>query len=110
MVAVMEMAQLMDGDVIDNPGRGHHALPVKAQYPAAPAAGPAKPQILHFDTGNSYADFGRKEYSPCLKPLLPFICIELFKRFSGTLGAAALDDFSAQAETSVLQFQRPVLA
>jgi hypothetical protein len=31
----------------------------------------------------------------------------LFKRLSGSLGAAALDDFSAQAETPVLQFQRP---
>jgi len=102
MVAVMEMAQLMDGDVIDNPGRGHHALPVEAQYPASSAAGPAKPHILQFDTGNSYADFGRKEYSPCLKPLLPFICVELFKRLSGGLGAAVFDDFSAQAETPVL--------
>ena len=46
------MAKLMDGDVINDGLRGHHALPVEGNLAGCRTAGPAVPEFPHDNAGS----------------------------------------------------------
>src|SRR5688572_24695040 len=49
VVAVMEMTQLVDDDVIDDGWRRHHALPMEAKPSRGRARSPSMPEFLDSD-------------------------------------------------------------
>ncbi|WP_245654628.1 hypothetical protein [Nitrosomonas mobilis] len=58
VVAVMEMAEFVHHDVVDDAWRSHHALPVKIEHAALAATNPAAAHFLDLDASHAYAHSG----------------------------------------------------
>jgi len=83
VIAVVEVAEFVDGDVVDDPGRGHHALPVEIQGAGAAAAGPAVAHVFDPNLADLDTYLGRVMCDAIRVTLLALVGVERLEGLPG---------------------------
>ena len=109
MVAVVEMAQLVDDDVVDDGLGSHHALPMEGELARGGAGGPSVTQLLHLDAGRGHADLRGVVVNPAAQALESFGDVKVAEGCLGRRNLALLYNVASQGEAAVFEPQGFVL-